>query len=56
VRRHAARRGLDPDATDPPGAAALEQALRGADRSAARQAAEDLDDDGMVALLTAGQD
>ena len=51
VRRTAARRGLDPDTTDPAGTAALEAALHGIDRAAAERAAADLDEAAMPALL-----
>jgi hypothetical protein len=56
VRRHAARRGLDPEATDPAGAAALLAGLHGADEQAAARIAAELTEDGMIALLGAGQD
>jgi hypothetical protein len=51
VRRYAARRGIDPDAADPVGAAALESALRGIDRAAAERQAAELDESALPALL-----
>ncbi|MFI7544592.1 hypothetical protein [Actinoplanes sp. NPDC049599] len=60
VRRHGARRGLRPDATDPVTTAALDQALAAALDPVTRAAAEadgaTLDEPAMVALLPAGQD
>lgn len=50
VRRHAVRRGLDPEASDPAGTAALTAAL---DPAAVRRAAA-LDESAMIALLDPG--
>ncbi|MGK5678639.1 BTAD domain-containing putative transcriptional regulator [Actinoplanes sp. URMC 104] len=51
VRRFAARRGIDPDATDPPRAAALAATLTPADLAAAEHAAADLEESALPALL-----
>jgi predicted ATPase/DNA-binding SARP family transcriptional activator len=60
VRRHGARRGLRPDATDPATAAALDRALGQALDPVTRAAADadgaTLDESAMVTMLPAGQD
>ncbi|WP_328461354.1 winged helix-turn-helix domain-containing protein [Actinoplanes sp. NBC_00393] len=51
VRRHAVRHGVDPDLAGPTLTAALEEVLAGVDCEAAAQAARDLGEAEMIALL-----